>query len=120
MDRLRTLSDQVLLSFGLSSDSDKSKDEERIPEVIGKQAGSGSPELAIASNTGIDSQAVDNRSSEDESDDAFQWLVRFLTRERAIPHPMVLFHLIPLTKWSIQLVAVMESQSLKKRLEVTL
>ncbi len=71
MDGIRTLSDRVLLSFGLSSDSDKSKDEERIPEVIGKCAGSGSPALAVASNTGIDSQAVDNCSSEDESDVTF-------------------------------------------------
>ncbi len=38
-----TLSDRVLLSFGLSSDSDKSKDQERIHEVIGKPAGTGSP-----------------------------------------------------------------------------
>ncbi len=40
-------------------------------KLQGKRTGSGSPELAIASNTGIDSQAVDNRSSEDDSDDAF-------------------------------------------------
>ncbi len=70
MDRLRTLSDRMWASFGLSSNSDKSKDGESLSQVKGKHAGFGSPELADANNRDIESQAVDNRSSEDENDDA--------------------------------------------------
>ncbi len=68
MDRLSTLSYRVLSSFGLSSNSDKSKDEASVNKVAGKYACSVLSELADAGN--FDSQAVDNRSSKDDSDNA--------------------------------------------------
>ncbi len=48
-------------------------DEEQTSEVTGSRTGSGLPGLAATSNTDRDvSQALeDNRSSEDENDDAF-------------------------------------------------
>ncbi len=61
----------MLAGLGLSTDTDKSKVEESIYHYAGKRAGSGSPELADASNRYIKSQAIENRSSEDDSDDAF-------------------------------------------------
>ncbi len=69
MDKLSTLNDRVLLRFCLSLISDKSKYEER--KVAGKHAGSDLSELADASNISKDSHGIDNRSSEDESDDDF-------------------------------------------------
>ncbi len=73
MDRLRNLSGVLLLSFGKSDTTDKSNEEEGSLEVAGSDVGSGLPELATTRNTGRDIlQAVDeNRSSEDEDDDAF-------------------------------------------------
>ncbi len=61
----------MLAGLGLSTDTDKSMDEESISHSAGKHAGSGSPELSDASNRDTKSQAIENRSSEDESDDAF-------------------------------------------------
>ncbi len=48
----RNLSWLLWSGFGKSVATDKSKDEERIPEVAGSDAGSGTPELATARNTG--------------------------------------------------------------------
>ncbi len=71
MDRLRTLSDRMLVGLGLSSAIDKPKDEESTTHVADKRTASGSPELADASNRDLDLQAIEHGSSEDESDDCF-------------------------------------------------
>ncbi len=118
MDSLRTLSDCVLLSFGLSSNIDKSKDEERKPEVICKHAGSGSPELAIASSTGLDSQAVDNRSSEDESDKAFSMASEVPYKGQGNSTSQGVVKPNPLNKLTNP--TVMEGESFNKRVEVNL
>ncbi len=75
MDRLRNLSDRMWSGFCLSSDSGKQiKDEESTTtDITGGSAGSGLQELANDSKSRReDLQAKDdNRSSEDENDNAF-------------------------------------------------
>ncbi len=78
MDRPRTLSDYMWSGLGLSSDSDKPKDEDKTTHVTGERAGSAFPELADASNRDRDSQAVDNCSSEDERNNAFSMASKVL------------------------------------------
>ncbi len=56
MDRLWKLSNHMLLSFGLSPNIDKSKDEKI--NVAGKRAGSDLSELADASNDVRDSETI--------------------------------------------------------------